>query len=213
MRPAGEEDVGGNIITRQQSNDGTVTWSTGAQFDVSPRLRIGGSYRSGAEFETNRELATQDDTFAAARTFTTPSSYAAGVAFDVTPRLTFAADAVRVRYSEMTEALVTSTVLNPAGWIVYEMPDVTELRAGAEYRLPARIPVALRAGWWHDPAHRLRATGRGTMVAAMMNLTLLDQDETHVTAGIGVGDRVRFDAALDRSENTTRASIALSSTF
>ena len=116
----------------------------------------------------------------------------------MTRHITIAADAVRVRYSEMENAWVTR----------YEIPDVTELHAGAELRIPSRVPVAIRAGWWRDPAHRLRAT-------ALENFALLDEDENHLTAGIGIGlgESLRLDAAIGRSEHTTRASVGVGAKF
>jgi hypothetical protein len=192
----------------QEASDAQPTWNAGLQLELTSRLRLGGSFRGGASFEAERVVLTAGNTLETQPAqFRTPSSYAAGIAADVTPNLTVAADAVRVRYSEM----VKNRSFGPPAWL---MPDVTELRAGAEYRFRTRIPVALRAGWWHEPAHRLRAGddtfGSGKTLNAIM---LLDQDETHVTAGIGVGDRVRLDAAYDRSENTSRASLALAATF
>lgn len=197
----------------QRTRDQRITWNAGTQVEMTPRLRAGASYRSGAAYDTERHVFPGNSGGRPAYTYRTPSSYAAGLAFDVTPRLTVAADAVRVRYSDMTRETAIEYQTAPAGWTTYAMPDVTELRAGAEYRLATRVPVALRAGWWSDPAHRLRVTGRGVSFAALSNLLLLDADENHVTAGIGVGDRVRVDAAIDRSERTTRASVALATTF
>lgn len=206
------QESGPNTILGQRTSGGRFTFNAGTQIDVTSRLHLGGSYRSGAEYDTDRWIAPGNSGINA-ETYRTPSSYAAGLAFDVTPRLTVTADAVRVNYSDMTREISAEFQSAPMGWTSHSMPDVTELRAGAEYRLATRVPVALRAGWWSDPAHRLRATGHGVHYAALSNLLLLDADENHVTAGIGVGDRVRVDAAIDRSERTTRASVALATTF
>lgn len=204
-----------------RGNDRRVTWSGGAQWQISPVIRAGASYRSGATFDSThlRTFPDSDRSETKAATFRTPTSYGAGIAFDLAPNLTVAVDAQRVRYSEMIEphlALGTSF-----GIIPLVMPDVTELHAGAEYRIGTRIPVAVRAGWWRDPSHRLRAIdttytgspGDFFFPAAFINLGLLDEDEDHVTAGIGVGDRLRLDAAIDKSEHTTRGSLTLATTF
>ncbi len=202
------------VATAQRANRGEFTWSAGSQFELSPRVRLGAAYRSGAAYDAERRFQTPFGELFVDSSLRTPSSYAAGIAADLTPSLTFAADAVRVRYSEMTEGAMASYTTTPVvGAIFYHAPDVTELHAGLEYRLPTRLPVALRAGWWHDPAHRIHATGASPFAELVNQIMLRDTDENHMTAGIGVGDRVRFDAAFDRSENTTRASLALSSTF
>lgn len=203
------------LIASQRASGGRFTWNAGSQFQLSPRVRLGASYQSGARYDVDRILTTPTGSQRLAMSQRTPSSFAGGLSAELTSRLTFAADAVRVRYSEMAQRpdIVIGTEAPVVGYIFYEAPDVTELHGGLEYRLPTRLPVALRAGWWHDPAHRARATGASGISESINAIMLRDADENHVTAGIGVGDRVRLDAAFDRSENTTRASIALSSTF
>ncbi len=178
------------------ADGGKLAWSTGVQWQIVPALRAGASYRSGATYEEQYSV-----------NFAVPSSYGAGLAADLGPNVTISADAVRVHYSE-------SLGFSPEfpATVDYRFPDVTELHAGAEWRSSTRVPVALRAGWWRDPAHRLRAFGEPVQ-AGVFNLGLLDADENHVTAGIGIGDRVRFDAAIDRSENTTRGSLSLATNF
>lgn len=194
-----------------RSDDSALTWSAGAQWEISPVIRAGASYHSGARFDAERTFD-QPVAGGEVRSFNTPSSYGAGLAFDVAPNVTFAVDAKRVRYSEMLEGVNPFTQSPYAIW-PYVMADVTELHAGAEVRLPARVPVAVRAGWWRDPAHRMRVKGYTEPWAHLVNLALLDEDQNHITAGIGVGDRVRVEAAIDRSEHTTRGSLTLATTF
>lgn len=199
----------------QEVDDARVTWNAGTQIDLTKNVRFGASYRSGAEYRSDRVLlAAPGETESRPGTFGTPASFAAGLAAGITPNLTVAVDAVHVRYSDMTRPNLLEQQLSDEV-LTFRMRDVTELRAGAEYRLGTRIPVALRAGWWHEPAHRIRATGDALPgYALVLNEVLLrDQDENHVTAGVGIGERVRFDAAIDRSENTTRASVGVATTF
>lgn len=132
----------------QRASGGRFTWTAGSQFELSPRVRLGASYQSGARYDVDRVVAMPAGPERFETSQRTPSSYAAGI-----------------------------------------------------------------SGWWHDPAHRARATGVSGLAESLNEILLRDADENHVTAGIGVGDRVRLDAAFDRSENTTRASVALSSTF
>ena len=184
-----------------------LTWSAGAQWQITPAVRAGASYRSGASFAARRAF---DDSHLpnGVRSFDTPSSYGAGFAFDVAPNLTIAIDAARVRYSEMLNGVTPADRIS-----IYTMPDVTELHAGAELRLPTRVPLAVRAGWWRDPSHRIRVKADLPHWLRFTNLMLLDEDQDHVTAGIGIGDRIRLDAAIDQSEQTSRGSLTVATTF
>jgi hypothetical protein len=187
------------------ADDSALSWNVGMQWQAAPSFRAGASWQSGASLDADRGPTLGERT-----TFDVPETFGAGVAFEPVRNLTIAADALRVRYSDANEPVRASAspFLPPATFV---MPDVTELHAGAEYRLGN---VALRAGWWRDPAHRIRAEG-DVQVAAALNLGLLDADEDHVTAGIGFGlsDRVRLDAAIDRGDRSTRASVAVATTF
>ena len=201
-----------NLGASQEASGGRWTWNAGAQYELSPRVRLGASYRSGASYDATRRVSQPNGFEVVDAEFRTPSSYAGGFAADLTSNLTFAADAVRVHYSEANAARFQTDT--PEMQIYYDFPDVTELHAGLEYRLNTRVPVALRAGWWSDPAHRAQARGGYSGIAPSINALMLpDSGENHVTAGIGFGSRVRFDAALDRSEHTTRASVSVASRF
>jgi len=90
-------------------------------------------------------------------------------------------------------------------------PDVTELHAGAEYRMGG---VALRAGWWRDPAHALASQNDISVPPPFTYIPLiLDSTENHLTAGIGVGSKTRFDASIDRSARSTRVAFGVGSSF
>jgi len=212
-----EESYSG-FAPMQWADQGRVTWNAGAQLALTSRIRLGASYQAGARYDTMRRFFVVGPNNEAIETVLasrvgTPSSYGAGVAAEVTPNLTFAVDARRVNYSEMLQPNAGNILDSPTQGFLYETPDVTELRAGAEYRLATRVPVALRAGWWHEPAHRARLAGDHVVTKALNEILALDSDERHITAGVGVGDRVRVDAAVDRSERTTRASVAVGTTF
>lgn len=213
-----DEQFGG-FGAGQTAKGRQLTWNAGLQYALSQRVRFGASYRSGAEWEGERVLPgiLGEPLPVVASQFRTPSSYAAGLAMDVTENFTIAADAVRINYGEMIDRPSNAFTDRPpefGGPIYFEFPDVTELHAGAEYRLSTRIPIALRAGWWREPKHRLQAGSDDLAFGSAINAVMLpDQDENHLTAGIGIGDRIRFDAAFDRSENTSRASVGLATRF
>lgn len=188
---------------RETSDDHAVTWTAGVLWMPASPLRLGASYASGARFGSIRHLPQNPDPWPrlVSTEFRTPSSIRAG--FEVTPfrSVTLAADAVRIRYSEMMHERRELFAGRPLS-----SPDVTEWHVGAEYRVGA---VALRGGWWLDPAHRID-TGGAVPPSGLTEIILVpDEDENHFTLGIGVGRRVRFDAAIDRGSRGTAALIGI----
>ena len=184
-------------------DDSATTWSAGTTWKFGDRARLGASYSAGGSFAGQRTSLDPSQPIE----LRTPSSIAAGVSFDPLPQLTLAADAVRVRYSEMMhEGRNVFPAQSEVGY-----PDVTELHAGAEYRTGK---YALRAGWWRDPAHALRSlTGFAPRPPFSYAPAIVDADEDHVTAGIGYGTKTRFDASIDRGSRSTRVAFGMTSTF
>ena len=202
----------GTPVFVQRANDNALSWSAGAQARITDWLRAGAAYRSGAAFDAERSARAPLIPYTRIDQLHTPASYSAGLAVDVR-NLTISADATRVEYSSMLESvrpiMETPTTPQSNG---FEIPDVTEFRAGAEYRINDR--VAVRAGWWRDPSHRMRTTAANVFESALLDLALIDEDENHITAGIGIGnERLRVDAGFDRGGRSTRASLSLATTF
>jgi len=115
-----------------------------------------------------------------------PDAYRVSLSVTPADRLQLVAEAVRRNYSNLSyEALPGQGTPFSA---LYR--DVTELHAGAEYRLPR---VALRAGWWSDPSH----VSLGPFPPGYE----LDTTQQHVTlgAGIDVGS-ARIDLAYDNAD-------------
>ncbi len=185
-------------------DDTALTWSGGATWSFGSAARIGATYASGGSFAGQRTFSFDP---AQPIELRTPPSFGAGISIDPLPQLTIAADAMRVRYSTMMHG---QRNINPA---LSELgyPDVTELHAGAEYRAGG---IALRAGWWRDPAHAL-ATFNGILPPPPFSniAAILESSESHVTAGIGVGTKTRFDASVDRSKSSTRVGFGVSTKF
>ncbi len=184
---------------RSYGADAGVLWK------VSDRIRAGAAYSSSAHFDGLRLVPapiseTLLEIFEPVQ-FRTASSWRAGVAVDATPDFTISADAARVQYAGMMHEQRSVSLA-----VTY--PNVTELRAGAEYRIGA---VALRGGWWHDPSHNL--VWQGEPPSGFSRQLPPAEDRNHVTAGIGVGRRVRVEAAIDRAPHSSRASLGLSSSF
>jgi hypothetical protein len=202
----------GTPVFVQRADDSAVSWSAGGQARITDWLRVGAAYRSGAAFDAERHATAPFIPYTRIEQLHTPASYSAGIALDAR-NLTITADATRVEYSSMLDS-VTPIMETPATPRTggFAIPNVTELRAGAEYRISDR--VAVRAGWWRDPSHRMRTASANVLDSALLDLALIDGDEDHITAGIGVGsERLRMDAGFDRGDRSTRASISLATTF
>ena len=188
----------------ETTDDADIAWGAGATWDVTPKVRVGATYSSGGAFAGSRTFA---DGSLQETEFRTPPSAGIGVSFDPVKNLTLAIDAVRVQYSEMMHD--RRNVFPQGSELGYA--DVDEIHVGAEYRSG---PFALRAGWWRDPAHALALRNTiGPPPPFHYAQGIVDDDDDHVTAGIGFGSRTRLDASVDRSSRTTQVALGISTTF
>jgi hypothetical protein len=186
-------------IVTEATHDRALTYGAGIQWQALPALRVGVAYASGARFD---DTLARNGTAVSALSIGRPSTLRAGVAIEPSSAVTITADAVRVGYRATRSELLTRDDV--------QLPDVTELRAGVEYRLGA---LALRGGWWRDPAHELRSALAGPF--PFQSVLLLERaDENHWTFGTGFGSpRLHVDAAYDRGQRSRQTSVALASTF
>lgn len=216
-------------IATQASDDNDVTFSAGFKYAFNNRFSIGGVYKQGAEFDTELFFqSVQDGTpqeQIGSPTFHIPDAYGLGVSFQPIPLLTINADAIRVNHSNSTDDFVSvfasDTILStgnrlgdltPEDYQTYRAKDVTEVHVGAEYVLTTRIPLAIRVGWWRDPAHAITYTGpllgvnageaRASATVAAAILYPGSDDEDHITGGIGLfWPNFQIDAAYDTSDS------------
>ncbi|MBV9494717.1 MAG: hypothetical protein JOZ54_10760 [Acidobacteria bacterium] len=192
------------------ANDNAIAWNAGLQWQAAPAVTVGAVYARGAQFDVQRQAFGYFDGVPVPTvqwTYHTPSSMGVGAAWNGVPNLTVAADAVRINYQEMTPQVFIVGSLPPV-----LMREATELHAGAEYRVTPH--VAVRAGWWRDPAHGPAPYSLWVLLPEIRASLQPDVDQDHVTAGVGIGtERLRFDAAYDHSERTRRASFGIATTF
>ena len=90
------------------------------------------------------------------------------------------------------------------------MPDADELHLGGEYAfLRSRPVLALRAGVWLDPDHRVRATLGDDLFLAVLPP---GSDELHYTFGLGAAfERFQIDLGVDFSD--IRDTLSLSAIY
>lgn len=201
------------------STNKAVSFVGGVKWTPSPRLSLGAVFKQDSSFAApvSAGSAGGAQTPIATTRFHVPAMAGVGLAFRPAPALTVTADAMHVSYSHLTDSFVsvieygTSTggVERVSG---YTAKNVTELHAGLEYFVLTRAPVAIRAGWWRDPAHAI--TYRGPVVSpeevAAHILFPGGRAENHFSAGIGVAwPRFQIDAAYDTSRTLKTASVSI----
>jgi hypothetical protein len=144
-----------------------------------------------------------------------PTRLAFGLSFKPTSALTFVADIVDVRYSQLITPnfLIVDWMLQPSGGLnpsLYFVNDAVELHGGAEYRFfrSGRV-LAIRGGVFSDPDHQMRFDfGHSAQNGPPMNQevefdTYYPGTIVGVTGGGGIvlGNRFQIDAAVSWSAN------------
>ncbi|HEX2061745.1 MAG TPA: hypothetical protein VHK90_13485, partial [Thermoanaerobaculia bacterium] len=189
------------IVRRTSGRE--IVPNAGVRWKVSPRVALAAAYNGGGTFRrTNEACYASGDGCGSELALLNesevrmPDAWRASVSVQPVKNLHLAAEAVRRNYSNLNQA-DTGLGEGSAG-LPYE--DLTELHAGAEYRLNR---VALRAGWWRDPAR---------VNDSAYHDYYLGRDHDHITFGAGIDlGGSRLDIAFDDPEDEMlrRASIGV----
>lgn len=196
----------------REVSDRDAVVNAGIRWRATPRVALALAYNGAGSF-TRTTSACTVDVHDLSRCVTSkaaigaseqrmPDAYRGSISFKHSERLMLVGELVRRNYSNLRNDAYS--VIGTAETLPYR--DVTELHAGAEYRV-ASLPIALRAGWWRDPA-RLR--GFAGNIPAISS----DDDVEHTTFGAAwyAGDS-RIDLSLDSAQDVRRASIAFVHSF
>jgi long-subunit fatty acid transport protein len=130
-----------------------------------------------------------------------PDVYGLGLSYrTLGERLTLGLEWDRVGYSSLLG------FFNAPGF-ENKLEDGDEIHLGVEYvLLETRPAIALRAGAWIDPAHRIHSD-QGYVVRAVLPPA---DDELHASAGLGFAfGRFQLDIGLDFSDHVDTASISM----
>lgn len=198
-----------------------TTFGVGFKWSLTDKISVGGVYKKGPSFtaplffagaQTGGEFVNVADT-----TFHIPDVAGIGISVRPIPVLTINLDAVHVKYSNLVDDFVASVAdvrelnENPFG-----ADDVTEIHLGAEYFLTTKIPIALRAGVWRDPAHSVEWRGplnRPDFIAEAM-LFPEGESQNHISVGAGLAwPRFQIDAAYDTSKHYKVGSLSVVTRF
>ncbi|HEU5163154.1 MAG TPA: hypothetical protein VFV54_08425 [Thermoanaerobaculia bacterium] len=214
-----EQVHGSSIYGSDHDND--LTFVTGMKWDFSEAWSFGAVYKDGASFpapvfagltaEGERGLHRMGSP-----RFHVPDIAGAGASFRPVPLLTLSADLVWVEYSNLTDGFLSVIEFESLDKVEsiegYGVEDGIETHLGAEYFLPFQIPLALRAGWWRDPAHEIAFRGpvRSKHDAAAAILFPGGDDEDHFAVGFGLSwPQFQVDVAFDRSEGYSVGSLSM----
>ncbi|MCP3961637.1 MAG: hypothetical protein GY719_27670 [bacterium] len=190
-----------NVLTIDSGDWGI---NAGFLWQLADRWQLGGFYRQGAE---KGEITIESRTgpgnppadtlrFAIASPSAMPDVYGLGLAW-CSPggALTVGFEWDRVEYSTIVDS-IDGTVFT----LLPLIDDGDEIHLGAEVALLRSKPlVALRAGVWLDPDHRLRA--RDDADPFIRAVRQPGEDELHFAAGVGiVFQTMQVDLAVDLSD-------------
>jgi len=198
-----------------------TTFAAGFKWSPTDKISFGGVYKMGPQFTaplffagaaTNNEFLQVADT-----TFHIPDVAGLGVSVRPLPVLTINLDAVHVKYSNLVDDFVASVAdVRELDEDPFGADDVIELHVGAEYVFTTKIPFALRAGFWRDPAHSVEWRGplnRPDFIAEAM-LYPKGETQNHMSIGAGLAwPRFQIDAAYDTADNYKVGSISFVTRF
>lgn len=202
------------------AEESDTTFAAGFKWAPSDKISFGGVYKQGAEFDAPLFYADANTDFefinAAATKFHMPDIAGVGVSVRPIPTLTVNFDAVSVKYSNLVDDFVSATADVEGLDDPFTADDVIELRIGAEYLFSTKIPFALRAGYWRDPAHSVVWNGpvNDPNFIAEALLYPKGEDQQHISIGAGLAwQRFQIDAAYDTSEHYKVGSISMVTRF
>jgi long-subunit fatty acid transport protein len=207
---------GADVTIKSQTD---VTFAGGIKWAPNDKFSLGAVYKQGPKFNTPTFIANGATNFdfvkLADTTFHIPDVAGLGVSVRPISTLTINADAVHVKYSNLTDDFV-STSLGIRDVLGYKAPDVTELHLGGEYFFPTKVPFALRAGVWRDPAHSIEWRGPIDQFEGVAAALLFPKGEsqTHLSVGAGIAwPRFQIDAAYDSSKHYKVGSLSVVTRF
>lgn len=192
---------------RLESHDTDWGVLAGLLWRVGERWSVGAVYRQGASTPAAVEeragpmhsaVPAGAVTLAVTGPVNLPSVFGLGGSFRSRDgRLTVGFEWDRVGYSSLLTNADPDLVLE----------DGDELHLGAEYVfLRSRPLLALRAGVWRDPNHRIGYRGNGYVQRALI---LPGADEVHLAAGLGlVVESLQVDLGVDVSDPVTTLSLS-----
>lgn len=202
----------GSPVVKEEKD---LTFTVGFKYTPIEMISIGGVYKQGPSFDAPIYAATEATDFAfelqALTQFHIPDIAGLGVSVRPIPTLTINLDAVHVKYSNLVDDFYASNDTVRALDNPFSANDVTEIHLGAEYYFTWKLPIAVRAGAWRDPAHSVAYTGPLNNPDLVAEAILFPEgdDQTHWSLGAGLAwTKFQLDAAYDSSKHFKVGSIS-----
>jgi long-chain fatty acid transport protein len=218
VQATARSDNSNNVKLTEESD---VTFGVGFKWAPSDKISFGGVYKQGATFDaptffsgiqTNFEFLKVADT-----KFHNPDIAGLGVSYQPIPVLTINADADYIKYSNLVDDFVSVVADVSSLDKPFVAKNVTELHIGGEYFFAMKVPFAIRAGYWRDPAHSVTWNGpltRADYIAeALLYPKTEDQNHFSVGGGLSLGTKFQIDFAYDTSKNYKVGSISAITRF
>lgn len=197
-----------------------ITFTLGFKYAPTDKISFGGVYKQGPSFsaptfflgqQTGGEFLQVADT-----KFHSPDIAGLGVSFQPIPVLTVNFDADYVKYSNLVDDFVSIVADVSSLDKPFEAKNVVEMHLGAEYFFAWKVPFALRAGYWRDPAHSVTWRGPLTRPDYIAEALLYPptEDQNHMSIGGGFAwPKFQIDFAYDTSKNYKVGSISMVTRF
>lgn len=197
-----------------------TTFAAGFKWSPTDKISVGGVYKKGPTFAAPLFYADSASAFKFSRVaeteFHMPDIAGLGVSVRPISSLTLNLDAVRVTYSNLVDNFVSAVADVRELEDPFVAEDITELRFGAEYLFPVKIPFLLRGGFWREPKHSIEWKGplnRPDFIAEAM-LYPEGEDQNHITVGVGFAwPKFQIDAAYDSSKHYKVGSLSMVTRF
>ena len=186
-------------------DDTDIGFNVGVLWKFAESWRLGGVYRKGPRFDYeifNRAGPLNEEPEGTVldavtdRSIAFPDVWGLGVAYrSPNGSLTAGFEWDRVEYSVIMKTLESEVVdTTDVG-----MDDANELHLGLEYVfLKSKPLVAVRAGLWRDPDHRIRYEGDDPFASALYQP---GKDSLHLTVGVGIAFKsLQIDLGADLSD-------------
>lgn len=181
------------------SMDSAEHYTLSLLWNIFDELNFGIVYRQGPEFihrRSNFELEPPKQEAGPGETryyklfydwefrFKVPDSFGIGFSYRFFKEFTFVLDGIYIEYSDLFDELLNPQTMTQ--WPDFKADDEWEIRAGLEYIIEIKeIPVALRAGYYYRPDHRVYYTGDTTGFPAGAYLQKRVKDDHIYSLGFG----------------------------
>ena len=183
-------DMNGNPLTVDPANlsDNGNDTSTGVGVRVgvllklAPEFRISGSYQTKIAMSRFKKYA---GLFADGGKFDIPSNYTIGVAVDVAPTVTFAADYKHISYSDVpsvSNPMAVPAQFGSTGGPGFGWKDVDVFKFGVEAAVSDKVKLRAGASFNNNPVQSADAT---------INILAPGVSKQHYTVGMGIATSER----------------------